>query len=97
MYADVTSEIKLFIHGEKLITDNGDVVSRITNLLQNAQTSIYIKSRIKSIIMDEVDVYTHAKDPVRRKIVLMASNCCMDREHNELVEALTEQLVLEEN
>ena len=97
MCADIASEIKLCIHGEKLITDNGDVVSRITNLLQKAQTSGSIKNTIMNIIMDEVDAFTHAKDPVRRKIVLMTVNCCFDKEHNDLVEALTEQLILEEN
>ena len=97
MCADVASEIKLCIHGEKLITDNGDVVSRIMNLLQQAQTSGSIKNTIMNIIKDEVDTYTQTKDSVRRKIVLMIINCCFDKEHNDLVEALTEQLILEEN
>lgn len=95
--ADVTSEIKLMITGEELITDNGDVATRITVLLQKAQCYTSIKQAIMDVVNGKINSYTNTKDPIGRKIVLMTVRCCVDKEHNDLIEALKEQLKLVED
>ena len=87
--ADVTSEIKLMISGDTLITDNGDVAARITNLLQKAHLHTSLKVEIMKIVKD-------ANRPLARKLVAINSKCARDIEYNDLIEALKEQLILVE-
>ena len=87
--ADVTSEIKLMISGENLITDNGDVAARITSLLQKAQLHTSLKVEIMKIVKD-------SNKPLNRKLVAINNACTRGIEYNDLIEALKEQLTLVE-
>jgi len=89
--ANVTSEIKLIINGNELITDNGDTASRITNLLQKAQLHTSLKIEIMNIVEDKL-----IKRPINRKLVAINSICANGIEYNDLIEALKEQLLLVE-
>ena len=94
--ASVTSEIKLVITGEELFTDNGDEIARIATILHRAQCSSSIKFGIMDVVMNKVNQYTNAKDPLRRKIVLLNFKCGIDAKYNDLKEAIVEQLCLVE-
>lgn len=94
--ADVTSEIKLIIAGEELVTDNGDVTDRITTLLHRVQCSSSIKHAIMEVVTNRCTQYTHATNPVRRKVVLLNFKCGINPEYDDLIEAVTEQLSLVE-
>jgi len=94
--ADVTSEIKLFIAGEELITDNGDIVDRTNSILHRAQCHTNIKALVMQVVKNEVQQYTNRKDPIGRKFVFLSFRCEIDNEHHDLVEAVTEQLCLVE-
>lgn len=94
--ADVSSEIKLVISGENLITDNGDALTRINALLCKVQCYSSLKHAIMEIVSDKSKQYTHATNPIRRKAVLMTFKCAIDKEHNDLIEAVLEQLSLVE-
>ena len=87
--ADVTSEIKLLVSGNELMTDNGDVASRITNLLQKAQLHTSLKIEIMKIVKD-------SNKPLNRKLVAINNSCTRGIEYNDLIEALKEQLTLVE-
>jgi hypothetical protein len=89
--ADVTSEIKLMIDGDELITDNRDVVARITRLLQKAQLHTSLKMEIMDIVEDKI-----VKRPLNRKLVAINNRCANGIEYNDLIEAITEQLTLVE-
>ena len=89
--ADVTSEIQLMINGDELITDNKDVVARITNLLQKAQLHTSLKMDIMDIVEDKI-----VKRPLNRKLVAINNKCANGIEYNDLIEAITEQLTLVE-
>lgn len=86
---DVTSEIRVMISGEKLITDNGDVAARITSLLQKAQLHTSLKIEIMNIVKD-------GNRPLNRKLVAINNACTRGIEYNDLIEALKEQLILVE-
>ena len=85
--ASTASEIKLVICGETLITDNGDALMRCSNLMQKACFDIATKSEIMKILKDP-------ELPLRRKIKKINFRCAKSMEHQDLIEALTEQLTL---
>lgn len=87
--ADVTSEIKLLVSGNELMTDNGDVAARITNLLQKSQLHTSLKIEIMNIVKD-------GNRPLNRKLVAINNACTRGIEYNDLIEALKEQLTLVE-
>lgn len=92
--ADVTAELKLVIAGEELLTDNGDVIERISVLLHRVQCAASMKQAIMEVVTDKVNQYTHATHPIRRKVVLLNFRCGITAEHDDLIKALTEQLSL---
>lgn len=85
--ASTASEIKLVIFGETLITDNGDALMRCSNLMQKACFDIATKSEVMKILKDP-------ELPLRRKIKKINFRCAKSMEHQDLIEALTEQLTL---
>ncbi|MBQ8803931.1 MAG: DUF5110 domain-containing protein [Tyzzerella sp.] len=87
--ADVTSEIKLHINGAELITDNGDALVRCSNLLQKAELDMMTKVEVMKVLKDENRTYYN-------KIRTMNFKCASSNEHQDLVEALLEQLTLVE-
>lgn len=87
--ADVTSEIKLIISGDDLITDNGDVIARITGVLQDAHADITTKNRVIKILKDETTSF-------KMKLRKLNFECANSAEHQDLIEALMEQLTLVE-
>lgn len=94
--ADVTSEIKLMITGEELITDNGDVADRVSKLLHRTQCYTSLKALIMQVVNNQVQQYTNTTDPLRRKEVFLSFRCGMDPDHHDLIEAVKEQLSLVE-
>lgn len=88
--ADVTSEIRFIINGTELFTDNGDVVTRVTDVLQKAQLYTEVK----------VDLMQHVIEPsnfsLQSKLRAINVKCAQGPEYNALVEALKEQLTLVE-
>lgn len=87
--ASTASEIKLVICGETLITDNGDALMRCSNLMQKACFDIATKSEVMKILKDP-------ELPLRRKIKKINFRCAKSMEHQDLIEALTEQLTFVE-
>lgn len=87
--ASTASEIKLVICGETLITDNGDALMRCSNLMQKACFDIATKSEVMKILKDP-------ELPLRRKIKKLNFRCAKSMEHQDLIEALTEQLTFVE-
>ena len=94
--ADVADEIKLMITGEKLITDNGSVSERASRLLHRAQCSNDLKSLVMQVVNDQVRQYTNTNDPIKRKGVFLSFRCDAAPENHDLIEAVMEQLCLEE-
>ena len=87
--ADITSEIKLMILGNKLITDNGDVIERITGVLQDTHTDIYMKNHV-------IDIFKANTTSFKMKLRILNFGCANSAEHQDLIEALMEQLTLTE-
>ena len=85
--ADISSEIKLMICGDSFITDNGDEIARITDLLQKAQLNTNIKGVIIEFLKD-------APKPLKQKLFELNLQCANGIEYNDLIEAITEQLTL---
>lgn len=86
---DTTSEAQLFISGDTLIADNGDVVARCSNLLQKSRMDIVTKGEIVKLLKDP------DKD-FEEKLRIMTFKCVKSIEHQSLYEALMEQLTLVE-
>ena len=87
--ADATSDIKLMICGESLITDNGDVLKRCSSLMQKAYFDARNKRGVMTILED-------SELSLRKKISKINFRCAMSVEHQDLIEALIEQLTLVE-
>ena len=87
--ADITSQIKLKLSGDELITDNGDTMARIISVLQDAHTDIDMKSEVTDIL-NEKDTEFKAK---LRKLNF---KCADSPAHQDLIEALMEQLTMTE-
>ena len=85
--ADITSEIKLIISGETLITDNGDALERCSKFLQKAYIDIATKSQIMRNLKDTEITFA-------KKLRNINFQCANSMEHQDLVEALMEQLTL---
>lgn len=86
---DTTSEAQLFISGDTLIADNGDVVARCSNLLQKSRMDIVTKGEIVKLLKNP------DKD-FEEKLRIMTFKCVKSIEHQSLYEALMEQLTLVE-
>lgn len=85
--AAVTAEIKLRMQGEDLITDNGDELVRIAGVLQDAHADIMMKSRV-------VEIFQNQKTSFEEKLRLLNFACASSAAHQDLIEALKEQLTL---
>lgn len=83
------SEIKLLISGEALITDNGDVIRRCSDLLQKMQLELDAKVQTIKILSDPKMTY-----PV--KLRKLNFKCAKSAEHQAVIDALMEQLTLTE-
>ncbi len=87
--ADVTSEIKLVMTGEMLITGNGDPIKRCSNLMQKAYFDMGAKEEVMAILRNPDESF---KAKLRKLNFKLANSI----EHQELIEALLEQLTLVE-
>lgn len=85
--ADVTSEIQLQISGDTLITDNGDLKTRATDLLQKMHLSTDMKMKI-------VELLTNPSKTLENKLYDLNVACAISIEHQDLIEAIAEQLTL---
>lgn len=87
--ANTTSEIRLLIQGERLVTDNGDVANRCSKLLQRMAVDNALKGQVMGIVRD-------TEMPLERKIRNLNFKCANSMEHQDLIEAMKEQLTLVE-
>jgi hypothetical protein len=85
--AKTTSEIKLMICGEVLVTDNGDVLDRCIKVLQKMKLAVETKERLFAAI-------ANPDMALPRKITEINFRGIHSLEHQDLIEALTEQLTL---
>ena len=89
MSAVPTSEIKLLINGESLITDNGDLRKRCSDLLQKMQLEIEAKVQVMKVLSDP-------KTTKAVKLRKLNFKCVKSAQHQAVMEALLEQLTLTE-
>ena len=83
--ADVSAEVEIRISGEELITDNGSVSKRCSDLLQKMNLDLDTKLQVMKILNDP-----QLTLPVKcRKI---NTRCAKSAQHQDVVEALMEQL-----
>jgi len=87
--AAVASEIRLQISGQTLVTDNGDDISRCTQVLQHAHISMEAKDKTIAILKDRTVSFEHT---LRFLYFALATG----REHKGIVDAIVEQLTLTE-
>ena len=86
--ADVSSEIEIRIAGKEKITDNGDLSKRCSDLLQKMNLDLDTKLQVMKIINDP-----QLTLPVKcRKI---NTRCAKSAQHQDVVEALLEQITAE--
>ena len=84
--AAITDEIKLHICGDRLITDNGDVTARCSELLQRMNLDLDTKIQVMKILKDpELSLSVKC-----RKI---NTRCAKSPLHQDVVEALLEQVL----
>lgn len=87
--AAVTSEIRLQISGQTLMTDNDDDISRCTEVLQRAHISMKAKDETIAILKDRTCSFEHT---LRYLYFTLAT----DKDHKGIVDAIVEQLTLTE-
>lgn len=87
--APVTSEIKLMLTGETLLTDNGDPIKRCSDLMQRAYFDMGAKEAVMAILRDQ-------NTPFKSKLRKLNFKIANSIEHQGLIEALLEQLTLVE-
>lgn len=85
--ADALAEIVFTISGETLITDNGDVLERIFNVIKHSEVDSRTKSRIYSFVCEKKDRGVH---PVMFEI------SGTETDTKSLTDAIREQLILTE-
>lgn len=83
------SEIRFVVSGEQLITDNGDVIKRCSDILQRAQLDTNSKH-------DCMDLLIRTDLPTSEKIIWITDNVSRSAEHQNLIDALKEQMRLTE-
>ncbi len=86
--ATVKDKVVIKISGEKLVTDNGDLVERCTKILLRSQCDI--KTKVAAINR----IKTVNKDYIIKSLSYVAAN---GREYADLIGALKEQLLLTED
>lgn len=95
VHANVTSEIKVVICGDTLITDNGDIGTRCEAILRKMEIDYALKLRAL-----EIAKITHIKNgntncPIpTRRIAMLYHEVAKGPEYNSVIEALKEQLIL---
>ncbi len=87
--AGTTSDIKFIIGGETLITENRNVLSCCSKILQRSHFEALTKSRTMKVLQDDSKTFAEK----RRKI---NSLCASSVEHQDVIDALLEQLTLVE-
>ena len=87
--AKTSSEIRFIITGETLITDNGDLLTRCTKLLQQMQLAAETKERLYAAI-------ANPDMALPRKITELNFRAIHSAEHQGLIDALVEQFKLTE-
>lgn len=85
--ASVASEIQLQISGDALITDNGDLKTRATDLLQKMHLSTDMKMKI-------IELLTNPAKTQENKLYDLNVTCAVSIDHQALIEAIAEQLTL---
>ena len=89
LLAAPTSELSLMISGEALITDNGDLCKRCSDLLQRMQLELDAKVQVMKVLNDP-------KTTEAVKLRKLNFKCEKSAQHHAVMEALLEQLTLTE-
>ena len=89
MSADPASEIKLLIRGETLLTDNGDLIERCSDLLQKMQLELDMKVQV-------IKVLSRTDTSYPAKLRSLNFKCAKSAEHQAVMDVLMEQLTLTE-
>ncbi len=87
--ASITSEIQLVLQGSMMVTDNGDALKRCSNLMQKAQFEMKTKESVMKILSAENTTF-------KQKMRQLNFDCASSMEHQDMIEALIEQLTLAE-
>ena len=87
--ANPVCEIKLRIRGENLITDNGDLLCRCSELLQRMQLELDTKVQVMKVLSRQDQTYA----AMLRKLNF---KCAKSAQHQAVMDALLEQLTLTE-
>ena len=88
VFASTAAEIELQICGTKLITDNGDAAERCSELLQRMNLDLDTKIQVMKIVKDP-------QLPLGVKCRKINTRCAKSPEHQDVVEALLEQVLAE--
>ena len=89
LLADPASEIKLLLSGETLITDNGDLIRRCSDMLQRMQLELDTKVQV-------IKILSNPETPYATKLRKLNFKCAKSAQHQAVMEALLEQLTLTE-
>ena len=89
LLADPVSQIQLLISGEMLITDNGDLLRRCSDMLQRMQLELDTKVQVMKIL-------SNPETPYATKLRKLNFKCAKSAQHQAVMEALLEQLTLTE-
>ena len=89
LLADPVSQIQLLISGEMLITDNGDLLRRCSDMLQRMQLELDTKVQVMKIL-------SNPETPFAMKLRKLNFKCAKSAQHQAVMEALLEQLTLTE-
>ena len=87
--AETASEIQFILTGDTLMTDNGDLLTRCTKLLQQMQLAVETKERLYAAI-------ANPDMALPRKIIELNFRGIHSAEHQGLIDALVEQFKLTE-
>ena len=89
LLADPVSQIQLLISGEMLITDNGDLLRRCSDMLQRMQLELDTKVQV-------IKILSNPETPYATKLRKLNFKCAKSAQHQAVMEALLEQLTLTE-
>ena len=93
--ANISSEIRVTINGDTLVTDNGDLLKRCEALLQRMEFSYLTKEELYNYIaLDDVPLKYTYDEKMIRKLANLYHYASIDPSYNGVVDTLVEQLLL---
>jgi len=93
--ASVSSEVRIELLGNTLITDNGDTLQRCIDLIQTMQLSYNLKDKLYEILSAENQKLSITyRSALNRKLAYIYRFASVDEEYKDVIYALQEQLLL---